>query len=185
MDRRQIEGELNEYTNSRVIISKVQKAGLPIPPKPVELAEGVNIFTEWEKVKKQHGGMANIPFHILGDFLDRWTSVLAYARWCEAITDIDQASAREIRDTVKQQLYTLQDGGREIRSAEVCTEPIYREWEKKYTESLTLMLATKALREGYEQRVFALSRELTRRGNDVIDIRRGDNGKTIGRYGHD
>lgn len=181
MNREQIENEIKMYADSKITASKMKKAGLPIPPKPTGAEEdsqktnGDDIFIRWEKVKKKHGGIANIPFSILGDFLDEWTSILAYARWCEAIADIDQATAREIRDTIKQQLYTLQDGSREVRAALVAVEPLYREWEKKYTEALALLLATQALRQGYEQRANAISREITRRGNDVLDTRRASN----------
>ena len=38
-----------------------------------------------------------------------------------------------------------------------------------------MYMATKALREGYEIRANAISREITRRGHDVMDSRRGFN----------
>lgn len=175
MDRQKIEQEVEDYAVREITMAKVQKAGLPVPSKPTDLVEGVDIFTEWEKMKKNYGGIANIPFPILGDYLDKWTSVVSYARWVEAVADIDQATAREIRDIVKKQLYTLQEGGRELREAMVHVEPLYREWEQKYTESLSMMIAVKALREGYERRADAISREITRRTNDVLDSRRLDN----------
>ena len=175
MNRQEVEQEVKGYTVRELTMAKVQKAGLPIPSKPVDLVEGVDIFTEWEKMKKNYGGIANIPFAVLGDYLDKWTSVVSYARWVEAVADIDQATAREIRDIVKKQLYTLQEGGRELREAMVHVEPLYREWEQKYTESLSMMIAVKALREGYERRADAISREITRRMNDVLDNRRNDN----------
>lgn len=175
MNRQQIEAEINNYTVREITMAKITKAGLPIPVKPKELVEGIDIFAEWEQMKKNYGGIANIPFHALGDYLDKWTSLIAYARWVEAIADIDQATAREIRDTIKKQLYTLQEGGRELREAMVHVEPLYREWEQKYTESLSMMIAVKALREGYERRADAISREITRRMNDVLDNRRNDN----------
>ena len=175
MNRQEIEKEISNYTVREITKAKIEKAGLPIPSKPEELAEGIDIFSEWENMKKAYGGIANIPFTVLGDYLDKWTSIVAYARWVEAIADIDQATAREIRDTIKKQLYTLQEGGRELREAMVHTEPLYREWEQKYTESLSMMIAVKALREGYERRADAISREITRRMNDALDSRRLDN----------
>ena len=175
MDRQKIEQEVEDYAVREITMAKVQKAGLPVPSKPTDLVEGVDIFTEWEQMKKNYGGIANVPFPALGDYLDRWTSVVAYARWVEATADIDQATAREVRDTIKKQLYTLQEGGRELREAMVHVEPLYREWEQKYTESLSMMIAVKALREGYERRADAISREITRRTNDVLDSRRVDN----------
>ena len=146
MNRQQIEQEITNYTVRETTMAKITKAGLPIPDKPKDLIDGVDIFFEWEQMKKSYGGIANIPFPALGDYLDRWTSMVAYARWVEAIADIDQATAREVRDTIKKQLYTLQEGGRELREAMVHIEPLYREWEQKYTESLSMMIAVKALR---------------------------------------
>lgn len=175
MDRQEIEREVKNYTVRELTKAKIEKAGLPIPSKPEELAKGMNIFTEWENMLKNYGGIANVPFSVLGEYLDKWTSVIAYARWVEAIADIDQATAREIRDTIKKQLYVIQEGSRELREAMVHTEPLYREWEQKYTESLSMMIAVKALREGYEKRAEAISREITRRLNDVLDSKKTDN----------
>lgn len=175
MNRADIHSEVEDYAVREVTMSKLKKAGLPLPPKPQEKAEGVDIFTEWEVMKKQYGGIANVPSHALGKYLDEWTSMVSYARWVEAIADIDQATAREIRDTVKKQLYTVQEGSRELRDALVHTEELYREWEQKYVESLTMLIAVKGLREGYEYRSNAISREITRRGGDLADTRRNDN----------
>lgn len=172
MDRNQIEVDIKDYESREFVKSQSVKAGLPIPPKP---DNSENLYSEWEILKKQHGGISNIPFNQLGDFLDRWTGLVSYARYCEAIADIDCSTAREIRDTIKKQLYTLQDGGREIRDAQVHVEPLYTEWEKKFTEAQSLYIATKSLREGYEIRANAISREITRRGNDVVDTRRAMN----------
>lgn len=175
MTREQIEKEIHYFTVREITKAKIAKAGLPVPPKPRDAEEGIDLFVEWENIKRQYGSVANIPFHVLGDFLDRWTAMISYARWCEAIADIDQSTAREIRDTIKKQLYTLQEGSREIRDAMVYTEPLYREWEKRYAENYSLYIAIKALREGYEYRANAISREITRRSSDMNDTRRSIN----------
>jgi hypothetical protein len=154
---------------------KLSRAGLIIPEKPADAVQGINLFTEWEKMKQRYGGIANIPFSELGDFLDRWTALISYTRWVEAVSDIEQSSALEIRDTVKKQLYTLQTGSREIRDAMVSIEPTYIKLEQDYNEKVSLYKAIKGLREGYETRANAISREITRRGADVSDLRRGYN----------
>jgi len=172
MEQQDIEQNIKKFESREITKSKIVKAGLPIPPKPQDAINNVDIFTEWENVKKKYGGVANIPDHQLGDFLDRWSSMISYARWVEAVADIDQATSREIRDTIKKQLYTLQEGGREIRDAKVYVNPMYTKWETKYTENLSMYIAVKALREGYEYRVNAISREITRRSTDNLDSRR-------------
>jgi hypothetical protein len=172
MDRWEIETEVEQLTVRKTTMTNIQKAGLPVPTRP---SENGDLFAEWETVKQRYGGMANIPFSELGDFLDRWTGMVAYARWTEAVADIDQTAAVEIRDTIRDQLYTLQDGGREIRSALVATESLYREWEGKYVEATAMYKAVRGLRESYEQRLNSISREITRRGSDVVDSRRAMN----------
>lgn len=175
MNREKIQKNAEEMEVFKKTQDKIRRAGLITPPKPQDAVQGIDLFTEWENMKKKYGGVANIPFKELGEFLDRWTAMIAYARWTEAIADIEQQSAREIRDTVQKQLYTIQDGGREIRAAMVATEELYMKWESEYTEKIALFTAIKGLREGYEQRANAISREITRRGNDNMDTRRGIN----------
>ncbi len=175
MDRLTIEKGIEEFKVRELTMAKIKKANLPIPSRPVDVAEGVDIFIEWEKLKKKYGGMANMPYPELGEFLDRWTQLLAYARWVEAVADIDQISAKEIRDTIKKQLYVLEEGGRELKDAVTNTEPLFIEWQRKYIESISTYLLAKALREGYEYRCNAISREISRRGQDQIDTRRGIN----------
>lgn len=170
--RQHIEQGIENFTSRESTKSKIAKAGLPVPPKPEDAVNGVNLFTEWEQMKRRYGGVANVPFSELGDFLDRWTTMISYARYCEALADIDQATAREIRDTIKKQLYTIQEGSRELRDAAVHTEPVYIEWEQTYTQNLATFITFRALREGYEHRANAISREITRRGNDNLDTRR-------------
>ena len=172
LDKKQIEQNIQNHVTYEEAMAKIKRAGLFIPKKPLDIIKGVDLFVEWENVKSKYGGVANIPFFDLGDFLDRWTNMIAYARWTEAIADVEQATAREIKDNIKKQIYTLQEGNREIRDALVYCEPLYVEWQIKFNESYTRYTLIKALREGYEQRAAAISREITRRSSDVIDTRR-------------
>lgn len=167
MNRQEIERGIQEMTVRELTMAKLKRAGLPIPPRPADT--GRDIFTEWENLKARWGGVANIPFAELGDFLDRWSGMVAYARWVEAVADIDASTAREIRDTVKKQLYLLQEGNRENRDAAVYAEPLFIEWQNKYIEADTMYKTVKGLREGYEYRLNSISREITRRGSDVTN----------------
>lgn len=175
MNRQSIIEGIKEFKVRKATQSKLAKAGLFTPVKPADVVNGTDLFAEWERMKQNFGGIANIPFYELGEYLDRWTQMIAYARWVEAVADIDQATAREIRDTVRKQLYTIQEGGREMKDAAVCIEPTYLELEKQYMETFAMYTAVKALREGYEQRANAISREITRRSNDLVDSRRAIN----------
>lgn len=175
METEKIHKTIEGMKTWEVVENQLGKAGLPIPSKPVANVEGADIFKEWDNLRKMYGGVANIPHDELGDFLDRWNSLIAYARWVEAVADIEQATARETRDTIKKQLYMNQDGGRELRDAAVTTDPLYIEWETTYTINLARYIAVKALREGYEYRMASISREITRRGDDINGARRAAN----------
>lgn len=161
MTREEIQANLDNFKVFNTTIEKIKKAKLLIPTKPT-FTDG-DLFQEWEELKRKYGGIANIPYEELGEFLDKWTAFIAYARWCEAIADLEAQTAKEARDTVKNQLYVLQDGSREMKAAQVATEELYLKLEKEYVEKQALYIALKGLREGYEQRATAISREITRR----------------------
>ena len=171
MKREDVEQGIQQFIAREKTMAKLRQAGIFTPPKPSDVTNGVNLFTEWENLRKAYGGVANIPATELGDFLDRWAAMIAYARWVEAVADIDRATAEEILTTVKKQLYTLQEGSREMKDAAVYTEPLYLEWEQKYLESYSMYTATKGIREGYEYRLNAIAREITRWGGDFADTR--------------
>lgn len=173
MNREQIQKEVDDYAVRAETMNKLKQAGLPIP-KATAFGDS-DIFDEWDNLKKTYGGVSNIPFNTLGDFLDKWTGIISYARWVEAIADMDLTTSREIRDTIKKQLYTIQDGGRELRDASVHIDPMFVEYEKKFVADSAMYTATRALREGYEYRANSISREITRRGSDVMDGRRSGN----------
>lgn len=175
MDKEQILKGIEEFQVRKNVEAKIIKAGFPIPTKPADIEGQRNLFEEWDSMKTSYGGISNIPFPLLGEYLDRWTQLVSYARWVEAIADIDQASAREVRDFVKKQLYTLMEGNRELRDASVYIEPSVVQLQRDYMEKYSLWNMIKALREGYEQRANTISREITRRSNDLNDSNRSYN----------
>jgi hypothetical protein len=166
MTREDIEKNIDNILISKESLIKIKKAGFPIPEKPSQCE---NLFNEWNTLKLKYGGISNIPYSELGEYLDKWASVISYTRWVEANSDIICSNSREIKDMVKKQLYTLQDGSREMKDALVYCDELYIKWENKYLEDLSLYTMLKALREGYEQRMIAISREITRRGDDFKD----------------
>lgn len=175
MERDQILNSIQSMSVQADVNAKLQQVGLCVPPTPTDVTQHSNLYVEWDALVRQCGGLGNVPFDKLGDYLDRWAGLSAYARWAEASADIQRTIATEMRDTVKKQLYLLQDGNREMRDASVFVEPIFLHWEGKFLEYTTLYTAMKSLREGYEKRADAISREITRRTADVTDVRRGAN----------
>lgn len=175
MNKEDIHGFIAKMNVFEETSSKLSKAGLIIPDKPVDAIKAVNLFKEWDNMKARYGGIANIPFVELGDFLDRWTALISYTRWVEAVSDVEQQTAGELRSIVGKQLYTTQTGNREMRDALVYVDKTYLDLEKDYNEKLALYKQIKALREGYETRANAISREISRRSASEIELRRGVN----------
>ena len=110
-----------------------ERLKLPLPKK---IKEEDTIFTDWENIKNQYKGIGNIPFELLGEYLDRWSNLTTYTRWLESLADIKLTTTREIRDTVKKQLYTLQEGSRELRDAMVHTEELFIEFSSQTGSSI-------------------------------------------------
>jgi hypothetical protein len=175
MSRPEIEQGITSMQERSQAMAHLRKAGLFVPSKPLEAVQGISLDDEWENMKRRYGGISNIPYNELGDYLDRWTAMLSYARFCEAVADIDKTTSIEIRDTVKKQLYLCQEGSRELRDAGVYTEPLYIDWENRVIENTAKYSLARMVRENYESRVSAISREITRRGNDFASTRLNNN----------
>ena len=155
---------------SKVIDELTSLVGLPVPER---VANAESLYAEWDTLKSQWGGVGNIPHDKLGDFLDKWSQLIAYAKWVEASADIRQAKSREARDTLKTMLFAEFDGSREIRASLVMNDPDFIRLEIEYTTELTRLLAVRALREGYESRYASISREISRRTGEFSTMRRG------------
>jgi hypothetical protein len=164
VQKNEMDSWLIKFQDRTELNKRFDETGLIVPPKPVE-ATGVNntVFEEWAKILKKHGGLSNIPFEVLGEYLERWTNLSSYARYHEAQADISHTTARELRDTYKKQLYVLGDGSRELRDAQVYTDTKYLELQKQFLDSYAYWTLVKNLRESYELKTAAVSREITRR----------------------
>lgn len=149
------------------------KAGLIEPPKP---KNSEDIFSRWEGLKQRYGGIGDIPSNILGDILDNWSELLAYTRWLEAVADIKFQTAKEYLSLKKKQLLLVKGGtNREIRAAEAENDPEYLELFNIFIEENTAFILIKGIREGYEQRYFSVSREISRRTQSIEGYNRTQN----------
>jgi hypothetical protein len=172
MGRQEIERHLESWDVRKEVVERIKRSGLPIPPKP-QNPEGMS--AEWDELNQQHGGLSNIPFHELGNFLGKWDALAAYARYVEAVADFEQTVIKERKDHVKSQLYVLNEGTREIRYALCQSDPMYVDLQHKYEIAEATYIAMRALREGYEGKVNVISREITRRGNELQGTRLSSN----------
>lgn len=175
MNIKEIVDKVKGYDFQAKALTKAKSVGLIIPPKPYEVIEGVNIVTEWNNIKKKYGDISKVPFGKLGEYLDKWTEMISYIRWIEAAADLEYQSSREIKEMMKKQIYTLQEGGRELRDALVYIDEEFVKVNERFIENQANYIAVKGLREGYEQRANAISREITRRGQDMTDGTRASN----------
>ncbi|BAU28229.1 hypothetical protein DFP93_101306 [Aneurinibacillus soli] len=172
MSRQEIENHLATWDVRKEVVERIKRSGLPIPLKPTE-PEAMS--TEWNEMNQQHGGLSNIPFDELGNFLGKWDALTAYARYVEAVADLEQTAIKERKDHVKSQLYVLSEGTREIRYASCQSDPLYVGLQHKFEIAEATYTAMRALREGYEGKVNVISREITRRGNELQGTRLSSN----------
>jgi autonomous glycyl radical cofactor GrcA len=154
---------------------KILKSGLPLPQKPKDIVVGTDLLAEWDTLVKKSGGISNVSYHELGTYLDRWTELLAYARYLEAGADISKTISSEVREQVRNMLYTRAEGGRELRAASVHEDSLYIEWAEKAIKDQSYYTMLRALVQGYEYRTNAISREITRRSSDTRDMSRTNN----------
>lgn len=164
MSRQQIENHLATWDVRKEVLERIKRAGLPIPQKPTEPEV---MSEEWDRMNQQHGGLSSIPFHELGNFLGKWEALAAYARYVEAVADLERTALKERKDHVKSRLYVLSEGTREIRYALCQSDPLYVDLQHRYEFADATFTVARSLREGYEGKVSAISREITRRGNEA------------------
>lgn len=169
--------KIQQYATSAEAEAERKKLRLPKPPEPDPIrddhtGEIISIFQKWSQLRKRHGGVANIPYHELADYLDQWAELLAYVRFQEAIQDIDCGAYMEIRDRLYDQVYISEDGGRELRAALAGAHELYVEYSKKFTEAQVALKLTQSLRQSYEYRYYAVSREISRRQGDMSQTKR-------------
>ena len=167
--------QVDSYDVQANVISKVKDAGFIIPPKPLEVVQGINIVTEWNNIKKKYGDISKIPYSTLGEYLDKWTEMISYIRWIESVADLEFQSSREIKEMMRKQLYTIQEGNREMKDAMVYVNKDFIESNNQFIQNQANYIAVKGLRESYEQRANAISREITRRGAELSDTSRASN----------
>lgn len=165
--REQIKMEIVKYKqDSRYILEKVKKAGLPIPDRD----DNDDLHAEWSSIKKSYSGLSNVPSHKLGEFLDKFNSVLAYGFYCTAIADYEHVWAKNVRDfALAKMLLTVPScktvALQEAMVLDADTDGAYQELCKDYDSKYAGYKLMSALVNGYEKQAESISREITRRGN--------------------
>jgi hypothetical protein len=141
---------------------------------PIDHQEtGDSLIRDWEEVKSQFGGVAEVPYPELARFLDGWSALASSARTVEAIAQADLETATFNEKFVRKQVYLQTSGTREIREAAVYAHEEYRKVTEKYLQANRNHAYIRALRENYERYAFVVSREISRRTNNLPRELRG------------
>lgn len=169
--------KIQKFAGQAQAEAKRRQLRLPKPPEPDPIVDNttgeiISIFQKWSSLRKRYGSVANIPNWELADYLDQWAELLAYARYQEAITDIDAGTLQEIRDRLYDQVYISEEGGRELRAALAGADAMFVEYSEKFTEAVVHNKLVRSLRESYEYRYNAVSREISRRQGDTNTTKR-------------
>jgi hypothetical protein len=162
MTESDIQAYLSSLDVNKEVRNALAKTGLPINTKSVD-SEALN--SKWAAIRKKYGSINEVPFALLGSMLDAWTDLLSYSMWAVAVSDIELRTTSELKSTVKNQLFFLApSSSREMKTAWVCCHPIYTDLVHKELNAQAVYLSLKSLSDGYQYKVNAISREITRKG---------------------
>lgn len=176
MDANGIRREINEYVHRINAVAKLKKQGLILPSK-VEIPE--------EFLNKQGellipDDMTLIPPEELGRYLSNFTALAAFYDAMVAMTDIDRTTAGRVKDFVEAKVLlelsktnlgkgenrvTLLKAEREVNEFVVKAQ----DWAD---ETDAIFRLASALLSGIERILFLISREITRRGNNIYQENR-------------
>ena len=125
----QIRMDIDKMDGIQSVLATLLKSGLPTPGKV-----NSSIETEWESIKQQYGGLSNVPSHLLGEFLDKFCTVLGYAYYCLGIADYESMTTRTQKEFAFNELFLIQPtmSNRETQSAMVHAEEFYQELTNKH-----------------------------------------------------
>ncbi len=159
-----IRKEIENFNQTKSIVNIILKAGIPIPNKV-----DIDLEDEWGAVKNKYNGLSNIPSPLLGEYLDKFSTILGYAYYCQAIADYESMSLKTQKEFAKEKLFLIQPtmSNKDTQVALVHNEPLYCELTEKYLIEYGKWRIITALVNSYERKTEAISREITRRGNEI------------------
>lgn len=146
------------------VLGAIQKAGLSRPHRPA-----MDVESEWDEVKTKFGGISNVPYTLLGDYLDKFNSALGFAYYCQGIADYESIAMKTRLEFVKELMFLSKPvmSNKDTQYALVMNEPEVIKLTAEYTKEYGKWKIISAMVNSYERKAEAISREITRRGSEA------------------
>jgi len=148
------------YRATQEAVAAVKRARLTIPHRP--LAEnGVDLNP------KLTSDLASTPSHTLGKLLTQFTAIADYAAYAAALADIERVIEEHALEYVTARVRLEKSGTVQEKADKTAVDPRVRAASATYFERMAIATLTQTLLENYERDLSAVSREITRRGNEM------------------
>jgi len=140
-------------------VAAVKRARLTIPQRPV------NDQNEDINPKLPLDLAASTPDK-LGKLLTQFTAMCDYTAYAAALADIDSTVEEHVLETVTARVRLEKSGTVSEKADKTSIDPRVRDAAQKYFERYALFKLTATLLSNYERDLSAVSREITRRGQE-------------------
>ena len=157
---RLVEETIADFQSKEEAIALVRKAKLPVPKRPIN-ADGEEIHPR-------------LPFDLphtttdkLGRLLGQFTSLADYASVAAAEADIELSVAEHVYEYVKSTVRLSKTGTVQDKSDKTTIDPQVKAAAQNYYRALALSKLTTQILRACERDLATISREISRRGQDM------------------
>lgn len=158
---KQRHSDIDDYRVRQRALAKVRKAGLP-RPEPVTDRHG-EPFNPKLSLK-----LASIDAAALGKLMAEFTAACDYAAYAAAIADIDRSIEKSILEFVEAKVRLSKTGSNARRQADkALIDPRVIAAKQAFLEKDAIATLTATLLRNYERSLSTISREITRRQNEL------------------
>lgn len=153
-------GDVEQYRVTQAAIAKIRKAGLPKPEQYID-AEGNPLNPRLKK------DLARTDNASLGRMMTEFTAAAEYASYAAAIADIDRSVEKSILEYTEAKVRLTKTGTEQKKRDKTQVDPHVIEARQRFLEKDALATLTATIARSYERAISTISREITRRSNEM------------------
>jgi hypothetical protein len=151
--------EMAEYRVRSRALAKIQKAGLPKPEPYMRNGEPINPKIDLK--------LASIDNAALGKLMAEFTASCEYAAYAAAVADIDRTIEKNILEFVEAKVRLSKSGTVQRKADKTNVDPHVIAARQAFLEKDAIATLTATLLRSYERSLQTISREITRRQNEL------------------
>lgn len=141
------------------VIAAAEHAGLPAPCQPLVKGKVIGPLTI---------DLTKVTSSRLGELLAEYTAQTGCASYAATIADLEANADEQALESVTARVRLLKTGTVQERSDKATNDPQVKAATKKALESRSLAALVQTVYRNYERDLNAISREITRRGQERI-----------------